>query len=488
MQISLAPLYYGLLIILSIFFYNNVDEDSLIEGSQNFYQTLTEKSEELKELVVDYFGAEIEKLGLVTESIVAEENTETVCSDENSSALTYLTPVTQPVYDKFVGFVESSRNSLDKYFEKHPEFADKISKIWVAVNVYVSMVYEFIKEKWVVGFEIVKDSSTQLYNFLAEKIEIVTQKEPIKTYLSIIVKFQKDNVSPVYEHTIEVCKKYLLEVNDFMLEKATENKDTLYGLAIIFVVIYFFGYFILFSYRKIAYMFVKDTYELNKAVEDMWKTPVGSNSEYSVDHTATYLDIKNKSHGGLEVDELAELEEKYALDDENDNSNASNRRQEQSDKASNRTIEQQQETESSEEIEEEREKEINEIIIESAELIESIQTIPANTTCINNNNINTNEANDTKSTISNKSNHTTTTIQTSTTTNTNTSNGVSKLMYVASKSVIYDESDKMNSNIDLSGSAVSGITLEFDREIQKITTTSNGDESDARSSVRSLLE
>lgn len=511
MEFTLAPLYYGLLIILSLFFYNSVEDGSLIEGSQKLYDTITEKSEILKDDIIQYFGLEdisfdsfenivnnISKFE--TEIEVEELKQENLILTKLNFIIEYLKSLKiiedfkqSSLYFKLEAITNSFKDRIYNYFDENPEVGEFISNIWVNLNIYYQTAYEIIELRINV-----------ISSYLKENFDIIYDKilsnETVNSILTKYIEFYDIYVYP----KLEIAKTYI----DERLVENESSKETVYT----FLIVIFSTIIISFFITNFFKLFAKETYNIKEATENIYK-----NQKYTENRD-------NSIYDEFKIKPWEEKSSDWEEDDDDENvelttkkGKASNRSQEQQkNQGSNRRNQESRIEEKSKEKEEETFEKLNENVKKDLpeEVIETNETeeldkqviavenkteenIPEEINLEGKKNDkeeddnNGDDKDEEKEKEGNnekegddKINH-----KTIRTDKENKGNNT-KLMYVASKSIIYEDSNNSTHSYDLSCNATSEVTLAIDDHIQRAKsnrTVSNGEESEARSSVRSLL-
>lgn len=523
MDVSLAPLYYGLLIILSIFFYNVAEEGSLLEGGEKLYQLLNEK----KDLIKDNFAETFQP-----EHFVEEKN-----SSFSSLPIFDYFKKHSFLYKKACFVIDTLKQGALEFLQEHPQIGENVSKVG----------------------KIIHDSCELIYSTCEEKLLCVAGQEPFKTYLAEYVKLHDTFVTPYVEMASEKVGTVVEKGIDFIKQQTNEdvpNDEIVYTFLVTVV-----GVFILkATFTKILGCFAKDAFQMNRSISEMYKQQLVKDMiKDSEQHSDVYLEIKENTltDYNMTVDDLQEIEKEYEAQ------NASNRRQirnqnqqqEQGSQASNRTrIEEESKSGSQnsselkpeaeiktdsgsklennpeekgrqrpEKIEETKEvgvvetneadeadevdvaDEVAEFLFrggpetpatEDDDEVEEVTSFSASPAVIGKSSKTvksyyTDGSDSTNSSIANTT-YTTTTINTTNSANIS-HNAATRLVYVSSNSIIYDENDSLlKENLTgLSSNAVSGVTLAVDDVIQKAAVRSSssgaGGEDGLCESVRSLL-
>ena len=517
MDVPLAPLYYGLLIILSIFFYNVAEEGSLLDCGEKLYQLLNEKKDLIKENIAETFQPEhfVEEKNLALGSLPIFDY---------FKKHSYL-------YDKACFIIDTLKEGALEFLQEHPQLGENVSKLGSIAHHYC----EFI------------------YSACEEKLLYVAGQEPFKTYLSEYVKLHDNFVTPYVEMASDRVGSIVEKVIDFIKKQTNEdvpNDEIVYTFLVTVV-----GVFILKStFTKILGCFAKDAFQMNRSISEMYKQQLVKDMiKDSEQHSDVYLEIKEDTltDYNMTVDDLQEIEKEY------ETQNASNRRQtrnenqeqEQGSKASSRTRSEEdsnfgsknssefkseaevktvsgsnrkneseekgrQRPEEIEEIEAIKEVEAGEVdeaeevaeflargglepvTLEEADEVEEVTSFSASPVVTSKSsqavkNYYTDGSESTDSSIANTT-YTTTTINTTNSANISHNVGT-RLVYVSSNSIVYDENDAMlkENPSGLSSNAVSGVTLAVDDAIQKAAARSSGSaaggEDGLCESVRSLL-
>ncbi|GAV27430.1 hypothetical protein PMKS-000898 [Pichia membranifaciens] len=520
MDVPLAPLYYGLLIILSIFFYNVAEEGSLLEGGEKLYQLLNEKKDLIKENIAETFQPE---------HFVEEKN-----SALGSLPIFDYFKKHSYLYDKACFIIDTLTQGALEFLQEHPQLGQNVSKLGSVVHDYCELIYSTCEEKL-------------LY---------VAGQEPFKTYLSEYVKLHDTFVTPYVEMASDRVGSLVEKVADFIKKQTNEdvpNDEIVYTFLVTVV-----GVFILkATFTKILGCFAKDAFQMNRSISDMYKQQLVKDMiKDSEQHSDVYLEIKEDTltDYNMTVDDLQEIEKEYEAQ------NASNRRQtrnenqeqEQGSKASNRTRNEEEsnsgsknssefkseaevktdsgsnlkneseekgrqrpeeikETEEIEEIEAGEVDEVDEaeevaeflargglepVATEEVDEVEEVTSFSASpvVTSKSSKTVKGYYTDGSESTDSSIANTTYTTTTINTTNSANISHNVgTRLVYVSSNSIVYDENDALlkENPSGLSSNAVSGVTLAVDDAIQKAaarsSSSSAGGEDGLCESVRSLL-
>lgn len=503
MEVSLAPLYYGLLIVLSLFFYNSVEDGSLIEGSQKLYQTITEKSEILKDDILEYFG--LEDINLDTfENIVnniSKVKDEIEESKEENFAVVKLNSIIEylkslkifedfkqsSIYFKLEAIFSLFKDRIYNFFDEHPKVSEFISNIWVSLNIYYQTAYEIIELR----INIIRSYLKEVFDFIYNKI---VSNETLNSILFKYIEFYDIYIYP----KLEIVKNYLEET----LEENEASKETIYTFLIVILSTIIISFFITNFFK----LFAKETYNIKEATESIHK-----NQKYTENRdSSVYDEFKIKPW----EEKTSDWEEGNENDEIDDNIKASNRSQEQQKlQGSNRRNEESRIQENSKEEEEKAFKELNkfaekklsenkmnEIEADGTKKEHNKTDIDVENNIEQNNDQKNINLEAKKDDIENKNevkiedkdmtNHKIGKVEKENKSNLAHSNANGKLMYLASKSIIYDDSNDSSHSYDLSCNATSEVTLAIDDHIQRAKssrTISNGEESEARSSVRSLL-
>lgn len=491
MDVSLAPLYYGLLVIFSIFFYNVAEEGSLIEEGQKLYRLLSEKKDIIRENIVETFQPE---------TVVKEE-----ISPLSSLPFFEYLKKNSYLYNKILFIIDTLKKGASEYLEGHPEVAEQAAKIWNSIRDYSELVYSTCEKKF-------------LY---------IVNQEPIKTYLSEYVKIHDIYITPYVEKTSDKVSGAIVKVIDLIKRQTSEdiqNDEIVYTFLVTVV-----GVFILkASFTRILKCFAKDAFQMNRSVSEMYKQQLVKDMiKDSEKHSDVYLEIKEDTltDYNMTVDDIEEMEREYGIQ------NASNRRQQQQNqeqqlsKASNRTrsqeessascssefcLEAESESQSAassgikiesepEEKGRQRPEEISyideittegraekEVEVDEAEEVRSFPVSPCVTTKSSKTfkSDSTDRSDSTESSIANTM-YTTTSINTVNTSN----NAGTKLVYIASSSVVYGEGNTLlkESLPGMSSGPVSGVTRAYDDNVLTAPASSSSGEDSLCESVRSLL-
>lgn len=483
MEVSLAPLYYGLLVILSIFLYNSVEDGTLLESTQKLFETINEKSEIVKENVIEY-------LSLDEDKNLLDSNIEIINNDfKENFILKYIFSIIEILksfksninnfikntllYNQLIKFLNFIKFKIYVYFDNHPQLGEKLSQIWVNLNIFYETAYDIIsfriitinntsKEFLIKIYNSSKNSLFTYLNSIKTRFVYVIEKEPLKTYINKYIEFHNENIKP----SLNYIQSYI----SLKLEESETDTETIYTYLLVITLTIFMS-FILGKFFK---FFAKEAYNVKEASEYAKR-----NQNFIANHdSSVYDEFKVKPWDDDNND-----------DDDNDedlSSNASNRRQEGNINASNRRTSQQNSEINikQEEEQEEQEQEIIEILDDeeinkeiNKEIIDDVidEMIEESSFEVEDEDRDYDNSTDVEKNMKRGIVH---------------SNTNRRLMYLATGSVILDDSDNSNHNYDLSSNAISGVTLAVDDDVQKVpivSSTSKIDESEARSSVRSLL-
>lgn len=329
MALPLVALYYGLLIVASILFYNKFDEEKFLDGGSKLVETLSSKGEDLKDNIGEWKDAVypyIEKYAEVIKEHVGKEHTVEDASPAASLGNTTVYKNVAVLYGKVCDYVEDFSN-------RNPVVVESVVQLWETLHRYCELVYSYVEDKMV----------------------FVSNQEPVKSYLNQYQAFHHEHVTPYIDQTSEVVGTYIDAVYTFLRAKIGEecNNDEITYTFLLVVV----GVFILkYTLTRILRVFVKDAFQMKKSVSDMYKQQQMEELRGNAQHSEVYLKIKETTLGDfhMTVDELAEQEQEqetvHLSNDDTTSDNGSNRtfgsnRTTSLDTGSNRSKEEEQEEE-----------------------------------------------------------------------------------------------------------------------------------------------
>lgn len=277
MALPLLPLYYGLLVIISLLFFNYYNHAKFIEGSSKIIETITEQTEHLKDTVLPYVEeySEIVSNHFHVEPEVKESNKLLLVIKNSNLVKTFC-----EVYQKASVYVHTFLNnypSIESTVAENAALAEKYAKI--------------------------------VYDNLSEKGAYIIDQEPIKSYLVEYCKLHEAYVTPYVEATSEFVGGYVEKAVSLTNEKldSASFSDKSEVRYMIFVIIG--GVFVLrFTLMKALKCFAKDAFQMNKNVTDMYKEHQLEELHNPV-HNEVYNEIKETSLSDfhMTVDELEDL-------------------------------------------------------------------------------------------------------------------------------------------------------------------------------------
>lgn len=291
MAVPIVFLYYGLMIMVSIFLYNYVDEQLLIEGKNKLVETIgdentlfKEQATKLKEMVYPYIQEYIET---PVSHMLNEINHKDVVPEVSHYAITI---------------------KALSYFKKFlaTETGKRITFIYNKLAAFISQIltdYPQISEGATFLWNNLHNNAEVVYGHISTAFVYITETEPIKSLISEYAKIHDKYVTPYINESSEIVPdffhKYLDKVCQIIFND--NSNDTKYTFLVLVVGVFFFKFFL----TKLLRIFAKDAFQMNKNVSDMYKqVQLDELTNQTGQHSDVYLDVKKYSVSDLVVDEL----------------------------------------------------------------------------------------------------------------------------------------------------------------------------------------
>ncbi|TID19873.1 hypothetical protein CANINC_003668 [Pichia inconspicua] len=345
MALPLIAIYYGLLIIGSILFLQVYDQGNLIDGGHQMMNTISDKKDYLLDKITPYVEEVREKLG----QFHHEEPTNVEIAYEKV-ANTVAAKKAVYIYDRFIEefnesiagkFLHKIGAAIEQFFAEHPAICERTNEVFSGINKYAEIVYDFS----------------------AEKLLTISETGPIKSIITEYGKIHNDYVTPYVENSSEYVSKYVNSVITYVSNGiGEENLKSSSELTYTFVIVIIAVFMCKMALTKLLRMFVKDAFQMNRSVSDMYK-----NSLKNTTHSPIYETIKQKSEHAMVIDELELVEAEAAANSVQSTSSSSSVAYDASNRSisgsnrntaeSNRREQQQQQQQQEEQQEEEKQEE-----------------------------------------------------------------------------------------------------------------------------------
>lgn len=306
MALPLVAIYYGLLIIGSILFLQVYDQDKFIDGGHQIIDTISDRKELLMNKIAPYVNEVTEKFNeqfhhekQTTMESAYETVTNTVAAKK---AVHIYDKIVTELSDSIVGkFLQKIWAEVEQFLVEHPVFCETKNKMFALINNYAEIIY----------------------NFSAEKLTFLSEVGPIKHLFAEYGKLHNDYVTPYVESSSEYVSKYIDMFTEYVGNGiGEENLKSSTELTYTFFIVIIAVFMCKLALTKVLRMFVKDAFQMNRSVSDMYK-----NSLRNTTHSPIYETIKQKSEHAMIIDELelVEVAEAAANSTTSSPSNASNR-------------------------------------------------------------------------------------------------------------------------------------------------------------------